>query len=223
MQTGDPRHHGDGYSAPPRRTRREEYAELTRRAVVDAARSLFAERGYFATTISDIAELSRVSPGTIYQQCGGKQGLLRTLMDMWTTDPLIKQTLDDIDAAETLEGALRRLTKADFEIYQLFDDIIQTVITTAAHDEEAGSLLMKAEERHRDALLHIATKVRQLGAYPASFSDSDFADLSLYYYGNHSGFHFTVGVLGWPEKRAQEWLYTQFTRALAEATGVNPR
>jgi AcrR family transcriptional regulator len=223
MQTGDPTRHGDASSAPPRRTRREEYAELTRRAVVDAARSLFAERGYFATTVSDIAELSRVSPGTVYQQCGGKQGLLRTLMDIWTTDPLIAQALDDIDAADTLDEALRLLDKAYYDIFRLFDDIIQTVTTTAAHDDEAAASLMQAHQRHREALAHIAAKVRQLGGYPESFSDTDFVDLSLYFYGNHSGFHFTVAVLGWPEKRAQEWLYAQFTRALAEATGVNAR
>ena len=67
------------------RSRRDEYAEQTREAVVASARALFAERGYFATTINDIAAASRVSPGTVYQQCGGKQGLLRTLMDTWTT------------------------------------------------------------------------------------------------------------------------------------------
>ena len=94
----------------PRRSRRDEYAEQTRQAVVDAARSLFAERGYFATTVNEIAEASRVSPGTVYQQCGGKQGLLRTLMDTWTTAPVVQQTLDLINAAGTLQEALQVLS-----------------------------------------------------------------------------------------------------------------
>ena len=33
----------------PKRTRRQDYAEATRQAIIDAARQLFAERGYFAT------------------------------------------------------------------------------------------------------------------------------------------------------------------------------
>jgi AcrR family transcriptional regulator len=201
-----------------RRTRRDEYADQTRRAVVDAARSLFAERGYFATTVNEIADLSRVSAGTVYQQCGGKQGLLRTLMDMWTTDPLIQRVLDDIDASSTLDEALGLLADSYFDIFRLFDDIIQTVSNTAAHDDEAAAALVEAAGRHRGALLHIAGKARGLGRFPTTFSDDDFADMCMYFYGAQSGFHFTIAVLGWPEKRAREWLYVQFTRSLAEAT-----
>jgi AcrR family transcriptional regulator len=49
--------------------------------VVAAARRLFAENGFFQTKVEQIAKLSRVSPATVYAQCGGKQGLLRSLMD----------------------------------------------------------------------------------------------------------------------------------------------
>ena len=34
-------------------SRREEYAEATRRAILEAARQLFSERGYFATKVDD--------------------------------------------------------------------------------------------------------------------------------------------------------------------------
>jgi AcrR family transcriptional regulator len=202
----------------PRRTRRDEYAELTRQAVVDAARSLFAQRGYFATTVNEIAELSRVSPGTVYQQCGGKQGLLRSLMDMWTTAPLVARTLEAIGYAATLEEALTLLTEAYLAMYQHFDDIIQTVANTAAHDDEAAAALVMATGRHRAALLEIARTFRILGDFPASFSDEDFADIALYYYGAQNGFHFTVAVLGWSEQRARTWIQAQFTRSLLDST-----
>jgi hypothetical protein len=42
-------------------SRREEYGEATRQAIVEAARRLFSERGYFATKVDDIAALARVS------------------------------------------------------------------------------------------------------------------------------------------------------------------
>ena len=52
-------------SPPPRRPgRRDEYAQQTRDAVVVAARALFADRGFVATTVDDIAASSRVSPGS---------------------------------------------------------------------------------------------------------------------------------------------------------------
>ena len=46
-------------------TRRQEYAQATRQAILDAARKLFAERGYFATKVDDIAAEARVAPATV--------------------------------------------------------------------------------------------------------------------------------------------------------------
>ncbi len=200
----------------PRRSRRDEYAEQTRRDVVDAARTLFAQRGYFATTVSDIAAAARVSAGTVYQQCGGKQGLLRTLMDLWTTAPLVQQTLDAVHAADSLDEALRVLADSYLEFWRQFDDIVQLVAATAAHDAEATQSLTQAVIRHRTALHEIAQRIRELGAFAGSFSDEDFADITLYHYGPQNGYHFTVSVLGWTEERAREFLSAQFAHSLFE-------
>lgn len=204
-------------STQPRRTRRAEYAEQTRKDVVYAARALFAERGYFATTVNEIADAGRVSPGTVYQQCGGKQGLLRALMDIWTTSPLVQGTLDLVNAASTLDDVLQVLADSYLEFYRQFDDIIQVIVSTAPHDAEASNSLAQAGVRHRTALREIACKVRELGALPASFSDDDFADIALYHYGPQNGFHFTVAELGWSQQRARDWINHQFTRGLREA------
>ena len=72
---------------------------------------------------------------------------------------------------------------------------------------------------HRTALHEIAQRVRQLGSFPASFSDDDFADITLYHYGPQNGFHFTVTVLGWPEERARDFISAQFARTLFEMAG----
>lgn len=207
-------------SATPRRTRRDEYAEQTRSAVVDAARELFAEQGYFATTVNEIADAGRVSVGTVYQQCGGKQGLLRTLMEIWTTAPLVQQTLDRIDAAGTLEEVLQALADSYLGFYRQFDDIVQVVLATAPHDVEASRLLAQATDRQRNALHVIARKVRKLGEFPASFSEDAFADITMYYYGAHNGFHFAVAVLGWSEERAREWIHQQFSSSLHHTFGT---
>ena len=58
---------------------------MTRQEVIRAARTLFAADGYEQTTVGSIAREARVSPATVYAQCGGKEGLLRALMDLWTT------------------------------------------------------------------------------------------------------------------------------------------
>jgi AcrR family transcriptional regulator len=57
------------------KTRREEYAELTRAAVVTAATARFAADGYAATTIDAIAADARVTKGGIYHHFADKAEL----------------------------------------------------------------------------------------------------------------------------------------------------
>ncbi|WP_431235467.1 TetR/AcrR family transcriptional regulator [Mycolicibacterium psychrotolerans] len=182
-----------------------------------SARTLFAERGYYATTINDIAAASRVSAGTVYQQCGGKQGLLRTLMDKWTTSDLVKDTLVQVEHCTSLAEVATVLSDSYLEFWRRYDDIVQLVLATAVHDESAAESLGQATARHRGALYEIARKVRTLGDFPDSFTDEDFADITLYHYGPQNGYHFTITVLGWPEDRAREFLSAQFGHSLRHA------
>jgi AcrR family transcriptional regulator len=66
------------YTSP----RREQQAEATRRAVVDAARALFAAQGYGATTIDQVAARAGVSKPTVFSAVGNKQALLRAVRDV---------------------------------------------------------------------------------------------------------------------------------------------
>ncbi|WP_328352640.1 TetR/AcrR family transcriptional regulator [Streptomyces sp. NBC_00445] len=53
----------------------------TKKAVLDAARQLFNEKGYDGTNINDIVAASGVSVGSIYHQFGGKREVFRALAD----------------------------------------------------------------------------------------------------------------------------------------------
>src|SRR6478752_4263431 len=70
---------------PPRRYSsplREQQAATTRLAVLDAARALFVERGYGATTIEQVAATAGVSKPTVFTAVGNKQALLRAVRDV---------------------------------------------------------------------------------------------------------------------------------------------
>ncbi|MGU3503060.1 TetR family transcriptional regulator [Mycobacterium sp. C31M] len=123
-----------------------------------SARSLFAQRGSFATTINAIAAASRVSPGTVYRQCGGKQGLLRTLMDTWTTSDLVQSTLDQVESAESLDEVLLMLSDSYLQFWRHYDDIVQLVPATAAHDVMAAESLGQATTRHHSRPLRTAER-----------------------------------------------------------------
>ena len=70
------------YDSPLRRRQAAE----TRGNVVDAARRLFAAKGFPATTIADVAHEAGVSPQTVYGTFGGKPGLVVALVDLIDQD-----------------------------------------------------------------------------------------------------------------------------------------
>lgn len=56
-------------------------ARETRRCIVAAARELFLEKGYVATTLAVIAERAGVSGQTVYAQFGNKQAIAKQIVD----------------------------------------------------------------------------------------------------------------------------------------------
>ena len=66
---------------PEVKSRRGEYTEATRRALLDAAADLFTERGFARTSLDDVAAVARVTKGAIYHHFGSKPGLFEALFD----------------------------------------------------------------------------------------------------------------------------------------------
>ena len=62
-------------------SRRQVAADATRRAIVETAARLFAERGYHATSIGAIAAEAGVAVQTIYNAVGAKHELLSRVLD----------------------------------------------------------------------------------------------------------------------------------------------
>lgn len=60
---------------------REEKSERSRRAVLDAALSLFSHQGYRATTMREIADRAGVSTGNVYHHFPDKEAIFRALLD----------------------------------------------------------------------------------------------------------------------------------------------
>lgn len=65
--------------APPRMNRRQAAKVRTRLKVLDAARTLFAERGYDAATIRDIAKGAGMSTGAVFANFQDKAELFETV------------------------------------------------------------------------------------------------------------------------------------------------
>lgn len=55
-------------------------SDTARDRVLDTALRLFAERGYFATSVHDIGRQAKVSIGSIYHHFGDKEGIAQALV-----------------------------------------------------------------------------------------------------------------------------------------------
>jgi AcrR family transcriptional regulator len=74
------------------KTRKEEYAEATRAALVDVARGLFAERGYAGVSIDEIVQGARVTKGALYHHFADKQALFREVLETIERDIAARMT-----------------------------------------------------------------------------------------------------------------------------------
>ncbi|MBK1786608.1 TetR family transcriptional regulator [Prauserella cavernicola] len=63
--------------------RRQEYKELTRAALLEAAGKQFARSGFSATSVDDIALAARVSKGTVYHHFTDKAELFEAVFREW--------------------------------------------------------------------------------------------------------------------------------------------
>src|SRR2546422_6331291 len=78
---------------------RERKKEQTRRAIEDAAFRLFAQRGFPATTISDIAAEADIAPRTFFAYFPSKEDVVFAHFDAYTAS--LQQRLDERGSGET--------------------------------------------------------------------------------------------------------------------------
>lgn len=102
----------------PRRTRRTENAEATRRRVLDTAVRLFVERGYHSTTIGSIAAAADVSVETIYKRFGSKAAMLKAAREAAVADAPEPPEFFEFPAPP-IEDALRASTDPQVQVRTL--------------------------------------------------------------------------------------------------------
>jgi AcrR family transcriptional regulator len=83
---------------------RQRQALETRRAIANAARSLFTERGYAATSIEVVADEAGVAARTVYAIFGTKKAILGAICEEWLAEAGIVEAA----AAGMKERDLRR-------------------------------------------------------------------------------------------------------------------
>lgn len=125
-----------------RRRNQSERRAKTRRALLDAAAALFAERGYHKVSLDEIAARAGLTRGALHYNFGGKADLLLTLLD-----ERLAARGEAIDGADP--AALAAALPFDREFSLLFLEFA----AAAARDVETGRALRAGLDAGRSANL----------------------------------------------------------------------
>lgn len=107
-----------------RSTRRTEAAEASKKAILDAAEALFAEKGYEATSFQEICDLAGVTRGLPNYFFGSKEQLYRAVLERTFALPL-SQTL----IAFLREQAQRSESRTDESLRVVIERIFDFLVT----------------------------------------------------------------------------------------------
>lgn len=127
-----------------RLTHRQRQALATQQLVVDAARLLFLEQGYAATSIADIAREAGVAVSTVYSIFGNKRGILRAIREVWHQTSrqrdFRQEALAHADPAERFD-LMAHLTRRQWETGA---ETVRIYQSAGAADPEAAAELQQA-------------------------------------------------------------------------------
>ena len=166
-------------SPPPTQAR----TRLARAAVVDAARELFLDRGYGATTIEAISERSLIPPATVYRLFSSKHGILKALLDVSIVGddeqvplaerPEVRSLLADADARRKLEGFVKLTLEVNGRVASLY----AILVSAAGTDPDARELLDELVRQRQQGQRSIARSLARAGALRSDLRERDAADL----------------------------------------------
>ncbi len=137
--------HGSGGGVGTRSGRRLT-ADARRRQLFDVALALFAEHGYSATTMDDIAEAAGVTKPLVYQHFDSKRALYLELLDVFS-----REMIDRIVEATAVADGPRQQVELGFAAY--FELMVNNESAfrllygrDAPDDPELGASLHRVEE-----------------------------------------------------------------------------
>ena len=192
---------------------------FARRAVVDAARTLFLDRGYAATTVDAISEQSEVPTATVYRLFSSKLGILKALLDTSIAgddQPLALQERPDVAPLlsardpQTLLAGLAAVTTA---INQRTNDVYLVLVSAAGSDPAAAELLTEIRRQRDQGQGRIARSLARAHALKPGLRQRDAADV-IHALMSPEVYRLLVGDRGWTPERYEDWLTTTVTQQL---------
>ena len=198
-------------------TRRRQAAARTRAAILDAARVLFAERGYAATPMTAIADRAGVALDTVYASVGRKPELARLLIETaisGTDQATAAEQRDYVRAIRAAPDAGTKITLYAAAVAAIAPRLapVLGIIQQAARDEPGLAALWAeiAERRAANMRLFVA----DLAAVAPLRLDPDQAADIVWATNAAEMYQLLVGQRGWSPQRYESFLADTWRRLL---------
>ena len=132
---------------PARRRTRRPRAERESE-ILSAARSVFAERGYGAAAVTEIAARAGVVEGTVYSYFDSKRALLIAVMKAFYED-LIRETESGLRAVRGTENRLRFIIRRQLDTFAEDRGLCRVILREARPDVDLyGEAILELNRRY---------------------------------------------------------------------------
>ena len=205
------------------RTPGQARTRLARAAVVGAARSLFLERGYGATTIEAISAQADVPVATVYRLFSSKHGILKALLDVsivgddepvpMAARPHVQALLADPDPEAQLAGFVAIAADVNCRVGPIY----RILVSAASADSDAASLLDELTRQRHEGQRRIARSLARHGALRDDLRERDAADI-IHALLSPELYRLLVVDRRWKLERYERWLTGVLSDQLLPAT-----
>jgi AcrR family transcriptional regulator len=198
---------------------------LARAAVVDAARTLFLERGYGATTIEAISVLADVPAPTVYRLFSSKRGILKALLDVSIVGddeavpladrPHVRALIADPDPRIQLKGFVAIAAEVNSRVAPTY----RILVSAAGSDPDASALLDELTGQRQAGQRLIARSLARSGVLRPGLRERDAADV-IHALMSPEIYRLLVVDRRWKVERYERWLTDVLADQLLAQTGA---
>jgi len=195
----------------PGHKRDQARTRLARAAVVEAARSLFLEHGYGATTVDAISARADVPPATVYRLFSSKRGILKALLDISIVGddeavPMAeRQRVRSLLTDPSPENKLRRLVEIAAQVNARTAPIYRILVSAASSDPDAAALLNELARQRQEGQGQIARSLARAGALRPNLREREAADV-IHALVSPEVYTLLVVHRQWSSQRWEQWL-----------------
>ena len=208
-------------------TRRQEAAAETGLLIMNAARQLFLERGYGATTMPEIAKLAGVAVDTVYASCGRKPEILRTLLELAISgedvpvEALQRTYVREMQAEPDPRRKLIRYARATTEIQGRLAPLVRLLKEAANTDPVLAELWSTISQRRASNMRLLVADLETTGRLREDVTPDEAADV-IWATNSPEFFVLMVEERGWSPARFEQWLAQSWIRLLLSDDAHEP-